>query len=174
MGRLRMLLVCGLVLASASPALAMNCVQYVRQVSGMNVSGDGWQWWGNSAGRFEHGHAPKENAILVFDRTREMEHGHVAVVSRVMGPRLITVNHANWTHARSLKGHVETGIMVQDVSDRNDWSQVRVMAEGSGSFGRVNPILGFVYNTPGHFPVNDPSLLAENDGKAALKDIDNE
>ncbi len=136
----------------------------------MDISGDGWQWWANAEGLYERGHEPKENAIMVFGRTPSMDHGHVAIVSRILNSRLITVNHANWAHLRSLKGHVNTGVMVQDVSDKNDWSEVRVMDESSQSYGRENRILGFVYNKPGK-----GSVVAENgDSDSKIKDIDNE
>jgi surface antigen len=142
----------------------------------MDVSGDGWQWWSHSDGRFEHGHAPKESAVMVFDRTDSMEHGHVAIVSHIMNPRLITINHANWARFRGHRGAISTGVMVQDVSDKNDWSEVKVWDEGSRSFGRSNHILGFVYNRPGS---SDGSMVAEATKQAAepdngIKDIDNE
>ena len=161
----------------SGPCFALNCVEYVRKVSGLAISGDAWQWWSNAGGRYERGHVPKESAILVFDHTGSMEHGHVAIVSHLMNPRLITINHANWARMRSLKGHVSTGVLVEDVSDKNDWTEVKVWDESSQSFGRSNHILGFVYNAPGK---TGDDLVAENlsgDGAAtesAIKDIDNQ
>ena len=132
----------GLVSGSAH---ALNCVEYVRKVSGLAISGDAWEWWGGANGKYQRGHTPQEKAILVFNHTGSMEHGHVAIVSTIMNPRLITITHANWAHSRSLKGHVASGVMVQDVSDKNDWSEVKVMDEASHAFGRTNKILGFIY-----------------------------
>ena len=175
--RLRLAAVVTLMLSMLSgPCFALNCVEYVRKVSGLDISGDAWEWWGNAGGRYERGHLPKESAILVFDHTGSMEHGHVAVVSKLMNPRLITINHANWAHLRSLKGHISTGVMVQDVSDRNDWSEVKVWDESSQSFGRSNRILGFVYNAPGR---TGDDMVADNDSRheeaeATVRDIDNE
>ncbi len=175
--RLELAVAVMLMVGFSSPAFALNCVEYVRKVSGLAISGDAWQWWNGANGRYERGHAPKENAIMVFDRTPSMEHGHVAVVSRLMNPRLITINHANWAHLRSLKGHVSTGIMVQDVSDRNDWSEVRVWDESSQSFGRSNRILGFVYSKPGEAPIvadNFDEGASSGEAPKSIKDIDNE
>ena len=146
----------------AGEAHALNCVEYVRRVSGMDVSGDGWQWWENSNGRYEHGHAPKEGAVLVFDRTPTMEHGHVALVTKQLDARLITITHANWSHYHSLKGHVSSGVMVQDVSDHNDWTEVKVWDEASQSFGRSNRILGFVYNKPGAATMVAQNMIDQN------------
>jgi hypothetical protein len=174
-GRTRLLMIALLVFGTvSSPAFALNCVQYVRKVSGMDISGNGWQWWENASGVYERGHTPKENAIMVFDHTPSMEHGHVAIVSKILNSRLITVNHANWAHLRSLKGHVNTGVMVQDVSDRNDWSSVRVMDQGTQSYGRENPVLGFVYNKPGQGAMVADNLNLDDDAPTSIKDVDNE
>ncbi len=160
----------------SGPCFALNCVEYVRKVSGLNISGDAWEWWQNANGAYQRGHVPKESAIMVFDHTASMEHGHVAIVSKVMNPRLIAVNHANWAHLRSLKGHVSTGVLVQDVSEKNDWSEVKVMDEASHAFGRSNRILGFVYNVPGK---TGDDMVADNAGskdaaEPVIKDVDNE
>jgi surface antigen len=159
----------------AHPAFALNCVEYVRKVSGLDLEGDAWKWWSAANGRYERGHTPKENAILVFDHSGIMEHGHVAIVAKVMNDRLITINHANWAHYHSLKGHISTGVMVQDVSDKNDWSEVKVMDEASQSFGRSNRTLGFIY---GGSKAAAGAVVADNDDSGAetgkIKDIDNE
>ena len=162
-----------LALFPAKPASAMNCVEYVRKVTGVDLEGDAWKWWNAASGRFDRGHAPKENAILVFDHTGVMEHGHVAVVAHVMNDRLITINHANWAHFHSLKGHVSTGVMVQDVSDKNDWSEVKVMDEASQSFGRSNRTLGFIYAGKN---ANPGAEIADNQpgDDRKIKDVDNE
>jgi hypothetical protein len=179
-GRGRLLAVIILVLTTVSgQCFALNCVQYVRQVSGMDISGDGWQWWNNANGHYARGHAPKPNAVMVFASTDSMEHGHVAIVSTVMNSRLITINHANWARYRGMRGQVQTGVLVRDVSDKNDWSEVRVLDEPTQSFGRTNRILGFVYNTPGNGKADMVADNSEPDSAAtaantAIKDIDNE
>jgi hypothetical protein len=40
------------------PSGPMQCVPYARQVSGIDLRGDAWTWWGNAAGRYERGKKP--------------------------------------------------------------------------------------------------------------------
>jgi surface antigen len=169
------LLVLSLGMVSGS-AYALNCVEYVRKVSGLDISGDAWEWWGGANGKYERGHVPKEKAILVFNRTGAMEHGHVAIVSSILNSRLITITHANWARFRSLKGHVSSGVLVQDVSEKNDWSEVKVMDEASHAFGRTNQILGFVYGgkATGSTEVAEADTLDDKPEDGKILDIDNE
>lgn len=133
--------------AAASPASAIQCVPYAREVSGINLKGDAWQWWNAAAGQYDRGRAPKAGAVLVFNRQGSMSHGHVSVVTRVMTNRMILVDHANWAPARtSGRGAVTTSVPLIDVSPKNDWSQVRVWFQPAGDFGsRVYRTEGFVY-----------------------------
>ena len=59
------------------PSGPMQCVPYARQVSGIDLRGDAWTWWGNAAGRYERGKKPRPGAVLVFRRTRAMPRGHM-------------------------------------------------------------------------------------------------
>src|SRR5690349_9131567 len=59
----------------------LSCVPYVRQVTGMQVTGNGWEWWGNAAGSYARGHRPEPGSVLAFRSTGNMRYGHVAVVS---------------------------------------------------------------------------------------------
>jgi hypothetical protein len=44
-------------------------------------------------------------------------------------------------------------VRVIDVSDRNDWTAVRVQSgHNSAAFGRTYPIFGFIYNRPEDSP----------------------
>jgi hypothetical protein len=72
-----------------------------------------------------------------------MRLGHVAVVSRVINPREIQIDHANWWG-----GMVARNIPVVDVSEANDWTAVRVGLSRSGEFGSVYPTYGFIYDRP--------------------------
>jgi hypothetical protein len=73
-----------------------------------------------------------------------MHVGHVAVVRRIVSPREIIIDQANWHH-----GRVDHGVGVIDVSENNDWSQVKVEWT-PGYFGGPFPITGFIYapNSP--------------------------
>jgi surface antigen len=133
-----LLLVSSFVLAA--PARAWNCVEYVREISNVQLAGNGWQWWSAALGRYDRGHAPERDAVFVFNRTRHMPAGHVAVVSKVLDPRTIEIDHANWIHRR-----ISQNVRVQDVSPRNDWTLVRVWNQQAGVYGAPYPALGFVY-----------------------------
>jgi len=133
--------------AIGTPASAIQCVQYAREISGINLKGDAWQWWGAASGLYDRGRAPKDGAVLVFTRQGSMRHGHVSVVTRVISSRLVLVDHANWAPARtSGRGAVTTAVPVLDVSPKNDWTQVRVWFHPTNDFGtRVYRTDGYVY-----------------------------
>jgi surface antigen len=134
-----------LTLSAANQAHAMNCVAYAQQQTGFDLRGDAWRWWDSASGEYARGHAPETGAVLVFDRTKKMRHGHVAIVRSVKTNREILIDHANWGHGKGEKGKVTKAVSVIDVSPNNDWSQVRVRWGNSVDYGRVNPVRGFIY-----------------------------
>jgi len=127
----------------------INCVQYVRSVSDVELSGDGWMWWDRAGDRYERGNTPQPGAVMVFKRTKQMVHGHIAIVSELVDERTSRINHSNWAPRGGLRGRVDTDVTVQDISDNNDWSAVRVWYEKADNFGRPYPISGFVYSPSG-------------------------
>jgi surface antigen len=142
------LLVAVLVLAAPMQAkAALQCVTYARQVSGLNLKGDAWQWWTAANGVYERGRSPREGGVLVFSRQGSMRHGHVAVVSRIVNNRVVLVDHANWAPHRSAgRGQVTHAVPVIDVSPRNDWTEVRVWHAPAADYGsRVYRTDGFVF-----------------------------
>ncbi len=127
----------------------ISCVPYARSVTGMAISGNGGQWWYNAAGTYARGQRPEPGSILAFPGSGGMRRGHVAVVSKVHGPRHIEIDHANWGGPGIRRGTVMRNVDVIDVSPRNDWTQVRVQVGWEqGSFGRPYPTYGFIYNRP--------------------------
>jgi hypothetical protein len=140
------LVAAGAIFAGASqPAKAWNCVQFVHQVSTLKLSGDAWKWWSNAAGHYDRGHAPVEKAVLVFDHTKRMVHGHVAIVAKQLNRRLIEIDHANWSIGRWGRGKISRNVRVQDVSEKGDWSMVEVWNELDNCWGRPYKTLGFIY-----------------------------
>jgi surface antigen len=126
------------------PASAIQCVPYAREVSGLELKGDAWQWWNAAAGKYDRGRAPLEGGVLVFARQGKMNHGHVSVVTQVVSNRVILVDHANWAPVRTRgRGSVTTNVPVVDVSAANDWSKVRVWYDAIRDYGHR------VYNTQG-------------------------
>jgi len=117
------------------------CVPYARAISGIALRGNAWTWWGGAKGSYARGSAPEIGAVMVMQRIRSMRLGHVAMVSEIISPRLIRVDHANW-----VRGEVHRGALVKDVSPNNDWSRVRVWYPPRNDFGTTNyPIYGFIY-----------------------------
>ena len=127
----------------------LSCVPFVRMATGMNISGDARMWWNNAAGAYARGQVPERGSVLAFMSSGGMARGHVAVVSRVVNPRTVQIDHANWAGPGIRRGSVMRGVTVVDVSDRNDWTSVRVqVGHGAENFGRTYPTHGFIYNRP--------------------------
>jgi hypothetical protein len=128
-------------------ASGISCVPYARSDSGISVAGNAWQWWDNAAGVYARGSAPEAGSVLTFRANGRMRLGHVAVVSRVINPREIEIEHANWWGGGA-RGGVARNTPVVDVSEANDWTAVRVGLGQSGEFGSVYPTYGFIYDRP--------------------------
>jgi surface antigen len=136
----------------ATPAMAQfwQCAPYAREVSGIDIHGNANTWWGQAAGKYERGHAPKAGAVLAFQSTRRMRVGHVAMVSRVISDREVLLTHANW----SRPGGIERDVRAVDVSAAGDWSEVKVWFGPLGGLGTSSyPTSGFIYS--GHAPKLD-------------------
>src|SRR5580704_13534304 len=74
----------------------ISCVPFARNDSGIAVAGNAWQWWDNAAGTYARGSVPEPGSVLTFRSNGRMRLGHVAVVSRIINPREVEVEHANW------------------------------------------------------------------------------
>jgi len=121
-----------------------SCVPYARQRSGIQLAGDAWEWWDASSGRYDRASAPQPGAVLVLMRSSRLGSGHLAVVTRVVSPREIRVDHANWASGLS-RGQVARNQPVLDVSPDNDWSLVRVWYPRIDEFGiTAYPAYGFI------------------------------
>lgn len=99
----------------------IECAPFARALTGVRLTGDAADWWGEAAGRYQRAASPAVGAILVLRRSGELPYGHVAVVTRVLSARQVLVSQANWVHHR-----VSEDQPVIDVSRRNDWSVVRI------------------------------------------------
>ena len=117
------------------------CVPFARNASGVEIRGNANTWWGKAAGQFDRDKKPQVGAVMAFAATRGMPMGHVAVVSKVKSDREILIDHANWE-----KNRVSLGMAVIDVSDKGDWSAVRVRSTPN-AYGSVYPIDGFIFRT---------------------------
>ena len=120
----------------------LQCVPFARQVSGIDIRGNAKTWWGQAEGRYDRGQAPREGAVLAMPGSGRMRLGHVAMVSKIVNDREILLTHANWSH----RGGIERDVRAIDVSDKGDWSRVRIWYAGNGDLGTSSyPVSGFIY-----------------------------
>jgi hypothetical protein len=130
--------------SSTAPAVAaagLQCVPYARDHSTVNIHGDAYLWWDKAAGHYARGSTPLIGSVMVLYGYAGTHHGHVAVVSRMVSARLIRINHANWNN----DGAIYVNDPVQDISDANDWSLVKVWNIRTGSWGiKAYKVRGFI------------------------------
>jgi surface antigen len=148
MFRQKMLAILGaLALLIPAQAIALQCVPYARQASGVQIFGNAKTWWTQAAGRYERGSKPKVGAVMSFKATRSMPLGHVGMVSKIVSDREVLIDHANWSTIGGQRGHIERGARVVDVSANGDWSAVRVWyAPMKGLGTSTYPLNGFIYS----------------------------
>lgn len=126
-----------------------ECVPFARTASGIQIYGDAWTWWGQAKGRYQRGQVPKVGAVLAFSKSGRLPLGHVAVVSRIVEKRVLMITHANWSRFNGQRGHAEQDVTLFDVSERGDWSLVKVWYRDQKGLGSsVYPAHGFIYGTP--------------------------
>jgi hypothetical protein len=119
----------------------LECAPFARDHSQVKIYGDAWTWWDQAAGRYARGSAPEEGAVMVLLGYAGPERGHVAVVEKIVSPREIRVDHANWLD----DGSVYLNDPVVDVSPNNDWSEIRVWNIKAGAWGgNIYPVQGFI------------------------------
>ena len=127
----------------AAPALAapLQCVPYARENSLVKIYGDAWTWWDQAAGRYARGATPFSGTVMVLHNYAGPQHGHLAVVRRIVSAREIRIDHANWLN----DGSVYVNNPVVDVSADNDWSRVKVWNIKTGGWGaKTYPVQGFI------------------------------
>jgi surface antigen len=124
-------------------AHVIQCVAFAKQDAGILISGNARDWWGRAAGIYERGIRPEEGSVLSFRANGRMPLGHVAVVSGVEDSRTILIDQSHW-----ISGGITRDMEVKDVSQNNDWSQVRVQLSRGGAYGSIYPTHGFIYPRP--------------------------
>lgn len=159
----------------AAVAGHLECVPYARQVSGIRIFGDAHTWWDQAAGRYQRGSKPRVGAVMAFQPHGNMQLGHVAAVSRVIDSRTVLLRHANWSPINGRRGQIENDVRAIDVSERNDWSAVRVWyAPIQALGGTAWPVDGFIYREgakgPG-VPAGRAYATARYDGRGGKKAV---
>ena len=120
----------------------LQCVPFARNASGVEIYGDANTWWAQAAGRYPRSNSPAPGSVFVMRGYRDASHGHVAVVTEIVSPRVIRVNQANWLN----HGEVTLSVPVMDVSADNDWSAVRVWYIPNQEWGaRTYSADGFIH-----------------------------
>jgi hypothetical protein len=109
---------------------AVECAPFARALTGVSLTGAAADWWPQAAGRYARTRQPEVGSVLVFRRSGRLPSGHVSVVSRVLSQRQILVTSANWVHHRITQDQP-----VLDVSERGDWTRVRVWWPPSEQMG---------------------------------------
>jgi surface antigen len=127
-------------LAAASSHPGLTCAPFARELSGLALYGDADTWWSAAAGQYPRSSHPEPGAVLVFQRSSRLPTGHVSVVSRLLTPRQILVIQANW-----VPGELDEDQLVVDVSERNDWTELRVWYPPVNQMGsHVYAAYGFI------------------------------
>ncbi|WP_336981670.1 CHAP domain-containing protein [Altererythrobacter fulvus] len=149
----------------------LQCVPYARRVSGIQIYGDAWTWWGQAEGLYKRGSRPKVGAVMAFPPHGNMTLGHVAAVSRIVDSRTVLLRHANWSPIDGRRGQIEDDVRAVDVSENNDWSAVRVWFDPIQSLGSTAwPVSGFIYNEKPGAKAKD-SVLAAKPPAAPRRDV---
>ena len=119
----------------------MECVPYARARSGLALFGDAGTWWDKAEGRYVKSQSPHLGSVIVLTGYAGPGRGHVAVVSAVTSAREIRLDHANWLG----DGAIYIDDPVVDVSEENDWSEVRVWNPRTDAWGRKTYLVqGFI------------------------------
>jgi hypothetical protein len=107
----------------------------------VDIHGDAYTWWDKADGVYARSLDPVEGSIMVLKNYAGKHHAHVAIVRRMLSPREIRIDHANWLN----DGAIYVNDPVLDVSPDNDWTEVKVWNIRSGTWGtRVYAVQGFI------------------------------
>jgi hypothetical protein len=122
-------------------AAGLECVPYAREHSSIDIHGDAYTWWDKADGVYARGTEPLVGSVMVLVNYAGRHHAHVAVVRRMISAREIRIDHANWLNDHAI--YVNDPVI--DVSDANDWSQVKVWNIRTGSWGtKIYTVRGFI------------------------------
>ncbi len=123
-------------------AANLQCVQFARETSGVEIFGNANTWWSQAAGRYPRSNVPAFGSVFVLHGYNTTARGHVAVVTHIDSARVIRVDQANWLNG----GEISRGVPMMDVSPNNDWTEVRVWHIPGGHWGaRIYRADGFIH-----------------------------
>jgi surface antigen len=150
-----------------NPTAGLQCVPYARNRSGIQIRGDAVTWWRQAQGRYATTNLPEVGAVLAVKGYRDPTRGHVAFVTKILGPRMIVVDHANWLNAEE----ITVDVPVADVSPGGDWSQIRIWHVPGGHWGgRIYTAEGFILpRAPGAATPGGPVTMASDDRRKSAR-----
>src|ERR1700744_374744 len=67
----------------------VQCAPYAREHSAVKIFGDANTWWNQAEGHFVRAPLPEEGSILVLADYAGPDHGHLAVVRKLVSAREI-------------------------------------------------------------------------------------
>ena len=124
----------------------IQCVPFVRELSGVNLYGNAYTWWDSAlAAGYQRGNVPIPSSVLVLKKSNRLVNGHVAMVRNVVDPEHVELTHANWGHDEATRRLVHNAMPARDVSPRHDWTSVELFNEQAGVWGQPYEAWGFIY-----------------------------
>jgi surface antigen len=123
----------------------IQCVPYAREKSGIQIYGDAHTWWAKAAGRYQRGALPQIGSVMVLSKTSKLKHGHLAVVTNILGPHQVEVTHSNWGNNHDRRCVIYNRMRVQDISRNQDWSLARFWNYELDTWGLPYAVSGFIY-----------------------------
>ena len=142
--RFALVVSCGLMTATPAMAQFWQCAPYAREISGIDIHGNANTWWGQAAGSYERGHAPKVGAVLAFQSDRA---ACGSAMSRWCRRSSATAKSCSPTPIGRAAAGSSTTSRAVDVSAAGDWSEVKVWYGPQGGLGTSTyPTNGFIYS----------------------------
>ena len=121
----------------------INCAPFARELSGIALYGNAHDWWQAANGKYRRDTKPEIGAVIVLPQQTRLPAGHVGVVATLLAARQIRVIQANWE-----PNTVDQDQLVIDVSENNDWTQIRVWYPPANQMGaHTYQANGFIHPT---------------------------
>ncbi|MGB8603079.1 MAG: CHAP domain-containing protein [Rhizomicrobium sp.] len=118
-----------------------ECVPFARNHSKVKLFGDAYTWWDQAKNHYARRMIPTKGAVMVLHNYAGTSRAHVAVVTGIINPHEIRVDHANWFN----DGKIYKNNPVRDASPNRDWSMVNVYNMPGGGWGVRNyEVQGFI------------------------------
>ena len=124
------------IVAATQKVVAIECAEFVRKESSFWIFSHAYGWK-DAAKKFGYsiGNKPVLKSVLYFPRQLNAPDAHVVIVTKVIDSRKITIDHANWKR----QGEIERDVVVEDISEKGNWSQVTLKGKTLNTGGFILP-----------------------------------